>query len=156
MRTHGRGGDLEARRRRQAGQIIQSIMANAIYADDGSVAWIAPVLTATGWSMQPLDQDLYNGICGLTLLFGAYLRETAAGRADPINELDRLFTAALHTLHLAEAKREYVGDEGMKVRPDPPGAYLGLGSQIWTYLLLAHWGLDGGDGLKSAGKLANQ
>ena len=156
MRMQGRGGDLEGRRRQQAAQIIQSIMANAIYADDGSVAWIAPVLTATGWSMQPLDQDLYNGICGLTLLFGAYLRETAAGRADPINELERLFAATLHTLHLAEAKRDRVADEGMKVRPDPPGAYLGLGSQIWTYLLLAHWGLDGGDGLQSAGKLANQ
>ena len=156
LRTHGRGGDLEARRRRQAAQIIQSIMTNAIHADDGSVAWIAPVLTATGWSMQPLEQDLYNGISGLTLLFGAYLRETAAGRADPIHELDRLFAAALHTLHLAEAKRERLGDEGLKVRPDPPGAYLGLGSQIWTYLVLAHWGLDGGDGLQRAGKLADQ
>lgn len=156
MRTHGRGGDLEARRRRQAAQIIQSIMANAIHADDGSVAWIAPVLTATGWSMQPLKQDLYNGISGLTLLFGAYLCETAAGRADPISELDRLFAAALHTLHLGEAKRERLDNEGLKVRPDPPGAYLGLGSQIWTYLMLAHWGLDGGDGLQRAGKLANQ
>jgi len=156
MRTHGRGGDLEVRRRRQAAQIIQSIMTNAIHANDGSVAWIAPVLTATGWSMQPLEQDLYNGISGLTLLFGAYLRETAAGRADPINELDRLFAAALHTLHLGEAKRERLDGEGLKVRPDPPGAYLGLGSRIWTYIVLAHWGLDGGDGLQRAGKLANQ
>jgi type 2 lantibiotic biosynthesis protein LanM len=156
MRTHGRGGDLETRRRQQAAQIIQSIATNAIHAGDGSVAWIAPVLTATGWSMQPLEQDLYNGISGLTLLFGAYLREAAAGRADSINELDRLFAAALHTLHLGEAKRERLGQEGMKIRPEPPGAYLGLGSQIWTYVVLAHWGLDGGDGLQRAGKLADQ
>ncbi|HEY2113595.1 MAG TPA: type 2 lanthipeptide synthetase LanM family protein, partial [Candidatus Angelobacter sp.] len=156
MRTHGRGGDLEARRRRQAAQIVQSIVTNAIHADDGSVAWIAPVLTATGWSMQPLEQDLYNGISGLTLLFGAYLRETAAGRADPINELDKLFAATLHTLHLSEAKRERLSNEGLKLRPDPPGAYLGLGSQIWTYVLLAHWGLDSGDGLQRARKLADQ
>jgi lantibiotic modifying enzyme len=106
--------------------------------------------------MLPLEQDLYNGISGLTLLFGAYLRETAAGRADPINGLDRLFAAALHTLHLSEAKRERLSDEGLKLRPDPPGAYLGLGSQIWTYVLLAHWGLDSGDGLQRAGKLADQ
>jgi type 2 lantibiotic biosynthesis protein LanM len=156
LRTHGRGGDLEARRRRQAAQIIQSIVTNAIHADDSSVAWIAPVLTTTGWSVQPLQQDFYNGISGLTLLLGAYLHETAAGRADPIHELDRLFAAALHTLHLDEAKRERLGDDGLKVRPLPPGAYLGLGSQIWTYMVLAHWELDGGDGLQRARKLADQ
>jgi type 2 lantibiotic biosynthesis protein LanM len=156
LRTNGRGGDLEARRRRQAAQIIQSIVTNAIHADDGSVAWIAPVLTATGWTVQPLQQDFYNGISGLTLLLGAYLHETTAGRADAIHELDRLFAAALHTLHLGEAKRERLSDERLKVRPVPPGAYLGLGSQIWTYLVLAHWKLDGGDGLQRACKLADQ
>jgi type 2 lantibiotic biosynthesis protein LanM len=154
--THKHGGDLEARRRRQAAQIIQSIVMNAIHADDGSVAWIAPVLTATGWSVQPLQQDLYNGISGLTLLLGAYLRESAAGRADAINGLDRLFAAALHTLHLGEAKRERLAEEGLKVRPLLPGAYLGLGSQIWTYVVLAHWELDGGDGLQRACELADQ
>jgi lantibiotic modifying enzyme len=89
------------------------------------------------------------------LLFGAYLHETASGRADPINELDTLFAATLHTLHLAEAKRERLSNEGVKLRPDPPGAYLGVSSQIWTYLLLAHWELDGSDGLQRASKLAN-
>jgi len=153
---HRRGGDPEARRRRQIAQIIQSIVTNAIRADDGSVAWIAPVFTTTGWSVQPLQQDFYNGISGLTLLLGAYLHETAAGRADAIHELDTLFAAALHTLHLAETKRERLGDEGLKIRPLPPGAYLGLGSQIWTYIVLAHWKLDGGDGLQRARKLADQ
>ncbi|HEY2113874.1 MAG TPA: type 2 lanthipeptide synthetase LanM family protein [Candidatus Angelobacter sp.] len=156
LRTNGSGGDLEARRRRQVAQIVQSIVANAIHADDGSVAWIAPVLTATGWSVQPLQQDLYNGISGLTLLLGAYLRETAAGRVDAIHGLDRLLAAALHTLHLGEAKRESLAGEGLKVRPLPPGAYLGLGSQIWTYVVLAHWGLDGGDGFERARKLADR
>lgn len=156
FRTHGRAGDLEARRRRQVAQIIRSIVTNAIHADDGTVAWIAPVLTATGWSVLPLQHDLYNGISGLALLLGAYLRETAAGRADAISELDRLFAATLHTLHLGDAKRERLSDEGLKVRPLPPGAYLGLGSQIWTYLVLAHWELDGGNGLERARKLADQ
>lgn len=154
--AHGRGGDLEARRRRQVAEIIQSIATHAIHADDGSVAWIAPVLTATGWSMGPLGQDLYNGISGLALLFGAYLREAAAGRADHIEGLDRLFAATLHTLHLAEAKRERAAQEGWKVRPEQPGAYLGIGSQVWTYIVLAQWGLDGGDGLQRARKLADQ
>jgi type 2 lantibiotic biosynthesis protein LanM len=156
LRTHGRGGNLEARRRRQAAQIIQSIVTNAIRADDGSVAWIAPVFTTTGWSVQPLQQDFYNGIAGLAFLLGAYLHETAAGRADAIHELDRLFAATVHTLHLGEAKRERLGDEGLKIRPFPPGGYIGLGSQIWTYIALAHWELDGGDGLERARKLADQ
>jgi type 2 lantibiotic biosynthesis protein LanM len=156
LRTRGHGGDLETRRRRQVAQIMQSIVTSAIHADDGSVAWIAPVLTPTGWSVQPLQQDLYNGISGLALLLGAYLREAEAGRAEPIEEIDSLFAAALHTLHLSEAKRERLGDEALKVRPIPPGAYLGLGSQIWTYIVLAHWKLDGGDGLQRARKLASQ
>ena len=156
LQTNGRGGDLEVRRRRQAAQIIQSIVTNAIHAGDGSVAWIAPVLTSTGWSVQPLQLDLYNGISGLTMLLGAYLHETAAGRADAINGLDRLFAAALHTLHVGEAKQERLVDEGVKVRPLLPGGYLGLGSQIWTYVVLAHWKLDGGDGLQRARKLADQ
>ena len=156
LRTHGRGGDLEARRRRHAAQVIESIMANAIHARDGTVAWIAPVLTATGWSVQPLQQDLYNGIAGLTLLLGAYLRETAAGRADRINGVDELFAATLHTLHVGEAKRERLAEEGLKVRPVQPGAYLGLGSQIWNYIVLTDWELDGGDGLERARKLADK
>ena len=153
---HGRGGDLEERRRQQAALIVRRILSNGIYGDDGSVAWIAPVLGPTGWSVQPLAQDLYNGISGIALLLGAYLRETTAGRADPIDGLDKLFRAALHTLDLAEAKRQRLRDDGAKLRPLTPGGYIGLGSQIWTYLVLAHWQLDGVDGLQRACKLAEE
>jgi type 2 lantibiotic biosynthesis protein LanM len=153
----GRGGDLDERRRRQAAQIVGRILSHAIYDDDdGSVAWIAPVLSAPGWSVQPLPQDLYNGISGNALLLGAYLRETTAHRADPVGGLEKLFRATLHTLHLAEAKQQRLRDEGVKLRPPAPGGYIGLGSQIWTYLVLAHWHLDGGDGLQRARKLAEE
>jgi type 2 lantibiotic biosynthesis protein LanM len=153
---HGRGGDLDERRRHQAAQIVRRIVANAIQGEDGSVAWIAPVLSATGWSVQPLGQDLYNGLSGIALLLAAYLRETQVNRADPIEGLDNVFTAAMHTLHLAEAKRRRVRDEGTKLRPLTPGSYIGLGSQIWTYLVLAQWQLDSGDGLERARKLAEE
>jgi type 2 lantibiotic biosynthesis protein LanM len=153
---HGRGGDLDERRRRQAAQIVRRILANAIHGEDGSVAWIAPVLSATGWSVQPLGQDLYNGISGIALLLAAYLRETKAHRADPIEGLDKVFAAAMYTLHLAEAKRQRLRDEGIKLRPLTPGSYIGLGSQIWTYLVLEQWELDGGDGLERARKLAEE
>ena len=152
----GRGGDLEERRRRQVAQIVRRIMSHGIYGDDRSVAWIAPVLSATGWSVQPLRNDLYNGISGIALLLGAYLRETTACRADPIDGLEDLFGAALHTLHLAETKRQSLLGSGLKIRPLTPGGYIGLGSQVFTYLVLAHWQLDGGDGLQRACKLAEE
>jgi type 2 lantibiotic biosynthesis protein LanM len=150
----GRPGDLDVRRRQQAAKIIRGIVAHAIVGDDGSAEWIAPVLNQTGWSVQPLQQDLYNGISGIALLAGAYLRETSAGRADLVEGLDDLFARVLHTLHLFEAKNEKLRTGDLKVRPPTPGCYIGIASQIWTYLVLAHWGLDGGDGVERACALA--
>jgi type 2 lantibiotic biosynthesis protein LanM len=149
-----REGDLDARRRQQAAKIVRRMIANAILGDDGSAEWIAPVLDQTGWSVQPLQQDLYNGISGIALLTGAYLCETSAGRADPIEGLEELFARVLHTLHLFEAKDKKLRQGGLKIRPPPPGGYIGIASKIWTYLILAHWGLDGGDGLERACALA--
>ena len=149
-----RAGDLDARRRQQAAKIVRGIVANAIVGDDGSAEWIAPVLNQTGWSVQPLQQDLYNGISGIALLAGGYLRETNAGRADPVEGLEDLFARVLHTLHLFEAKQEKLRRSGLKIRPPLAGAYIGIASQIWTYLVLAQWGMDGGDGLERACALA--
>src|SRR6202521_4147686 len=149
-----REGDLDVRRRRQAAKIVRGLVANAILGNDGSVEWIAPVLNQTGWSVQILQQDVYNGLSGIALLTGAYLRETRAGRADPIEELEDLFGRTLRTLHLSAAKEKKLRQGGLKIRPPPPGGYLGLASQIWTYLVLAQWGLDGGDGLELACALA--
>jgi type 2 lantibiotic biosynthesis protein LanM len=153
---NGRGGDLDVRRRRQVAQIVGRIMRNAVHGDDGTVTWVAPALTASGWSVQPLQPDLYNGISGIALLLGACLREIAAGRADPIDGIDSLFAATLQTLRLVEDKRARERDEGPKTRPPAPGCYIGLGSQIWTYLILAHWELDAGDGLQRACKLTEE
>jgi type 2 lantibiotic biosynthesis protein LanM len=151
-----RGGDLEKRRRWQAAEIVRNTVSNAIYGEDGTVTWVAPSLSTTGWAVQTLQQDLYNGVSGLALLAAGYLRESAAGRADSVPGLDKLCAAALHTLHLAEAKRERLLAEGLTLRPRPVGGYLGIGSQIWTYLVLAQWKLDGGDGVQRARKLADE
>ena len=156
LAKQARGGDLDKRRRRQAAEIARRIMKDAIRGEDGTVAWIAPVLTVTGWAVQPLQVDLYNGISGVALLLGAYLHETAADRADPIEDLDQLFAATLYTLHRAEQVYERGLRAGIKRRPAPPGGYIGLGSQIWTYLVLSHWRSDGDDGLERACKLAEQ
>ncbi|HWM24792.1 MAG TPA: type 2 lanthipeptide synthetase LanM family protein [Chthoniobacterales bacterium] len=149
-----RGGDFDARRRQQAAKIVRGIVANAILGDDGTAQWIAPVLNQTGWSVQLLQQDVYNGISGLALLAGAYLRETSAGRADPVEGLEDLFAGMLRTLRLSEGKDKKMRQEGLKIRPPPPGGYIGVASQIWAHLVLADWGLDGGDGLERACTLA--
>lgn len=150
----GRDGDLDARRRQQAARIVRAIVASTIRGADGSAAWIAPVVDETGWSVRPLQQDLYNGMSGIALLAGAYLRETSAGRADLVAEVENVYKGALHTLHLFEAKQRKLRSEGLKLRPPSPGAYIGIASQIRTYLVLADWELDGGDGLERACALA--
>lgn len=146
--------DLDARRREQAARIVRELVATAIRGDDGSVAWIAPVYNQNGWSIQPIPQDLYNGTSGVALLAGAYLHEAAAGRADPVEGLEEIFASAVRTLDLAEAKRESLRRRGTRVRPPEPGGYIGLGSQVFTQLVLAHWGFDAQQALERACVLA--
>jgi type 2 lantibiotic biosynthesis protein LanM len=147
-------GDLELRRRRQAAELMRRTVASPIHGSDGTVTWVAPTLTPTGWAVQPLDPDLYAGLSGMTLLIAAYLRETRAGRADPVEGLDTLYPALLRSLDAAEEKQLGALERAALVRQPAPGAYLGLGSRIWTRLVLADWGLDGGDGLVRARRLA--
>ena len=149
-----RSGDVDARRRALTARILRGLMSNAIRGDDGSVAWIAPVLGAAGWSVQPLAMDLYGGLSGVALLVGAYLRETAAGRAESIDGLDTLFEGVQHALRLAELKVDKNRRDSVKTRPPTPGIYIGLGSQIWTLLVLDHWKRGSGDELARARALA--
>lgn len=151
-----RQGDIERRRRHQAAVIMRQILANAIRGGDGSIAWIAPVVSTTGRTTQPIKQDLYNGISGVAVAVAAYLRETDARRADPVDGLDELLSAALRTLDNAETRRlrDEAGD--IEIRPRLPGGYVGLGSQIWTYLTLARWGIEQEQMLHRARMLAGQ
>lgn len=148
--------DIERRRRQQAAAIMRQILANAIRGSDGSIAWIAPVVGPTSRTTQPIKQDLYNGISGIAVAVAAYLRETDAGRADPVDGLDELLSAALRTLDHAEARRlrDEAGD--IEIRPRLPGGYVGLGSQIWTCLTLARWGVEPEPMLDRARALAVQ
>ena len=149
-------GDLDRRRRGQAAAIMRRLCAAAIHAGDGTATWIAPTLTPAGWAVRPLDPDLYAGVSGMALLAAAYLKEAEADRADPVEGLEDLFAALLATLAAAEEKQLGSLEKGALVRPPAPGAYLGLGSRIWTRLVLADWGLDGGSGLDRAARLARQ
>lgn len=156
LRVEACADDLDRRRRAQAARILSRLIDNAIIGSDGTVAWIAPGFTPAGWAVQPLGSDIYNGVSGIALLAGAYVREAAARRADPIDGMHELFAATVRTLVLAEAKRAEQRRGRIKLRPRPPGAYVGLGAQIWTWLSLARWGLDGGEGLARARTLAEE
>ena len=150
-----RHDDLERRRRTQAAQIVQDLVGNAIRGSDGSAAWIAPVLNVTGWSVQPLAVDLYGGLSGVAVLAAAYVREMHAGRADPVAGIEDLSHAVQHTLRLTEAKLAATYHGNIKVRPPTVGAYIGLGAQIWTLLMLAQWNPRRGDELDRAMALAD-
>jgi type 2 lantibiotic biosynthesis protein LanM len=142
-----RGHDLDRRRRAQTAAIMTRLAKAAIHGDDGTVTWVAPGLDSTGWSVRPLSVDLYDGLAGVAVLLAAYQREVTAGRADELPDLDPLAAAAVRTLRFADDQQERdrarAAEAGIRVRPDPPGGYLGLGSRLWAWLLLQDLGAIG-------------
>jgi type 2 lantibiotic biosynthesis protein LanM len=149
-------GGLEQRRRDLAAMLVRQIRDAAIGASDGTVTWIAPVLNATAWAVQPLSPDLYSGLPGMAIVLAAYQREAALGRAEQVGGLDELLTAVLRTMRAEEDFRERVQRSRGDMRSRPPGGFVGLGSQIWVWLTLERWGMAGADGLGRARLLARQ
>ncbi|MFI6390846.1 type 2 lanthipeptide synthetase LanM family protein [Nonomuraea sp. NPDC050540] len=141
---------LESRRRTAAAGIMRGVLDSAVRGGDGTVTWITPLLTPTGWAVQPLAADLYGGAHGVAILVSAYLTESAAGRADPVDDLDGLRAALLRTIRLAEDRDAEKRQEGIPLRPEPPGAYLGIASQVWGWLLLRSLGAVGDEALERA------
>jgi lantibiotic modifying enzyme len=148
--------DLERRRRETAAALLARLRDTAIRAEDGTVTWIAPVLHPTGWSVQPLGVDSYGGIPGVSVLLAAYQHECAAGRADEVAGIDELLTAALRTWRTAEDQLDTARRSGIPMRPQPPGGYIGMGSQIWAWLVLHRLGLAETESLVRARALAGQ
>jgi type 2 lantibiotic biosynthesis protein LanM len=149
-----RHDDLDLRRRRHAAAIMQGFIDSAVLGVDGTVTWVASTLTPTGWSLQPLPADLYGGLSGVALVTAAYQREQRAARADIVPGVDDLLQRLVRSLGLFEEQQAKEREDGRFARPPPPGGYLGLGSQIWTRLVLARWGCDEARGLAAAVDLA--
>jgi type 2 lantibiotic biosynthesis protein LanM len=145
--------DLDRRRRALAADLLARVRDSALHAEDGTVTWIAPVLDLTGWGVQPLGQDLYGGLAGVAVLLAAYRHETGAGRADPVDGLAPLLDATLRTIRAAEDFADRNRTSELRLRPAPPGGYLGLGSQMWSWLTLRHLGAAP-DGVDRAAALA--
>ncbi|QSB17394.1 type 2 lantipeptide synthetase LanM family protein [Natronosporangium hydrolyticum] len=144
-----RADGLDRRRREQAATIVARIATEAIWGRDGSVTWVAPVRSSAGWAVQPLPTDLYGGGFGVAVVLAGYLREVSQSRADPVPGLTELLAAVVHTIRLAEdQQRRQQADAAaldIRIRPDPPGGYLGIGSRIWGWLLLHQLGVVPGD-----------
>lgn len=148
--------DLDRRRRALARGIVEQIAATAIRGADGTASWVAPVLNPTGWSVQALSPDLYSGVGGVAVLLAGYLREQAAGRADEVPGLAELLAAAVETLQLGEERWRATLTEGVPLRPEPPGGYVGIGSRITTWLLLRRFGAVDDEAIIRARWLADQ
>ncbi|MEV6235488.1 type 2 lanthipeptide synthetase LanM family protein [Lentzea sp. NPDC051838] len=146
--------DLDRRRRAQAASIVKAVRDHALRADDGTATWIAPVLNPTGWAVTPLGPDLYGGLAGIAVLLAGYRIEMNDGRADEVDGLDSLLQAVVHTMRLGEDQLARERATTTAMRPEPPGGYVGLGSQIWGWLLLYRFGVT--DGLERASALARQ
>ncbi len=131
-----RAGDLDRRRRALAADLVRRLAAGAVHGADGTVTWVAPVFTAVGWIVQPLSLDVYSGLSGIAVVLAAYEREVAAGRADRVPEPAGLLDAVLHTIRTGDDRAAVDRRSDLRQRPEPPGGYAGIGSRVWSWLLL--------------------
>jgi len=128
--------ELDRRRRAHAARIMVRIAANGHREADGTIAWVAPILSPAGWAVLPMEADLYAGLSGLALTTAAYRAEVHAGRADPVDGLDDLQMRIEHSLELSEHRQLRDLDSDRHLRPPALGGYAGAASQIWTLLTL--------------------
>jgi type 2 lantibiotic biosynthesis protein LanM len=135
----------DPRRRTLAADVMRRIIDGALRADDGTVTWIAPVLDSTAWQIRPLSPDIYSGVPGVAVTLAAYRAEASAGRADPVPEVEPLLHETVQTLRVYEDETARRRQAGPTPRPEPPGGFVGLGSRIWSWLLLARFGAVGHD-----------
>ncbi|MFD0634534.1 lanthionine synthetase LanC family protein [Catenulispora yoronensis] len=146
--------NLDRRRRALAAELVRQVRDSATWGADGTATWIAPVLSLTGWVVQPLSPDLYSGLPGVALVLAAYQREADHGRADPVDGVPALLDATLRTMRLAGDHAAKLRADGVALRPREPGGWVGLGSELWTWLTLRHLGAVGDEAVERARTLA--
>ncbi|MEY9856279.1 type 2 lantibiotic biosynthesis protein LanM [Catenulispora sp. GAS73] len=145
---------IDRRRRTLAAELVRQLRDSATRGTDGTATWIAPVLSLTGWVVQPLSPDLYSGLPGVALLLAAYQREAEAGRADAVEGVTTLLDATVQTMRLAGDHSAKLRADGIAIRPREPGGWVGLGSELWTWLTLRRLGAVGDEALDRARTLA--
>ena len=118
--------ELDARRRALAARAVENLLRLAVHGEDGSMTWITPEVTRSGWTVQPVQPDLYFGLGGIAFALAAYRREVAQGRADPVAGLEPAIDGAIAVFQTMCERRPAEID----------GGFVGTGSQIWTLLAL--------------------
>ncbi|SFS13755.1 type 2 lantibiotic biosynthesis protein LanM [Dyella sp. OK004] len=117
---------LDARRRKLALEAVERLLRLAVRGDDGSVTWITPETTQSGWLVQPLQADVYFGLGGVVIALAGYVCEVECGRADMVPGIEETLDGALHILQTLVAAD----------KPRTIGGFSGYGAQIWTWLTL--------------------
>lgn len=120
------GDALEARRRRQAVEAVNNLIRLSIRGNDGTMTWITPEITQSGWTVRPVQPDVYFGLGGIAFSLAAYHREVQQGRADAVPGVQAAMDGAID-LYQRMCARDL---------PDVGGGLVGAGSRVWTLLAL--------------------
>ncbi|SFW24939.1 type 2 lanthipeptide synthetase LanM family protein [Luteibacter sp. UNCMF366Tsu5.1] len=123
---HPHANDLDRRRRSMARQTLEQLLRLSVRGDDRTMTWISPVLGRGGWQMRTLQSNLYVGLGGIVLALATYAEEMRQGRLDEVAGVGDALEGVLRILRAAED-----GDE-----PEAIGGFIGLGSQVQTWLVL--------------------
>jgi len=123
---HPHANALDQRRRSMAKETIGQLLKLSVKGRDGTVTWISPILGRNGWTMRTLQPNLYVGLSGIALALAGYDQEMKLGRADEIFGVSEALDGVLSVLRKAEDADE----------PEAMGGFIGLGSQILTWLTL--------------------
>lgn len=122
-----RAEQLEARRRTLAAAAVESLLRLSVHGQDGTMTWITPEVTPSGWTVQPVRPDTYFGLGGIAFGLAGYWLEVQAGRADAVAGLDAALEGAIQVL----ASMSRLDHSEMD------GGFVGAGSRIWALLALA-------------------
>jgi len=124
LASHPRADRLDARRRQLAAETVERLLHLAVHGNDGSVTWIAPGVSHSGWHVQPLHADLYAGLGGVAVALAGYRHEVEQERANPVAGLEPTLEGVLQVLH------------AMADDEQSPGGFAGYGGCIWYWLAL--------------------
>ncbi|MDY1549854.1 type 2 lanthipeptide synthetase LanM family protein [Luteibacter sahnii] len=123
---HPHADDLDRRRRAMAKATVEQLLRLSVRGRDGTMTWISPILGRGGWTMRTLQPNLYVGLSGIALALAGYAREMTLGRVDEVDGVSEALDGVLRVLRKAE---DTDGAEAI-------GGFIGLGSQVLTWLTL--------------------
>jgi len=123
---HPSAQNLDRRRRSMAALTVKELLQLSVRGNDGTITWISPILGRSGWAMRSLQANLYVGLCGIAMALAGYRQEMRRGRADAMDGVEAALEGVLKVVRSTE-----------ELRPaEAMGGFIGLGSQILTWLTL--------------------